>query len=341
MTSEIAAAYDGIARKEISLEQRQLSKIIHLRQFNNWIKSILIAKYCPEPYASIFDLACGKGGDIPKWKRKNPNLFILGDISFDSLREAYRKFANVQKECRAIFLGGDIFECRVSDFLDPDIRFSISSCQFAFHYSFRDEKYAMSAVQNLCERLVRGGYILITIPNAARIVKRLREVAPSTVIENSLFRIEREFDLDNIPAFGARYVFDLVDAVDHCPEYLVHPTVMSLLFKKYNCDLVETYEFPEYYAHSIEKEPQMKELYLDLLRRLEMSNTAMTPEEWEVVSLYSFYVYRKAGEMAPGPSRPIYNDPKRGNFKIMNVDTGVEMEEHIELKKHERGLKRR
>ena len=150
MSTHVRDAYDKGARNTTSVAERQNSRTIHLRQFNNWIKAILVQKYCPEPYAAILDVACGRGGDIPKWKRKNPNQFVFGDISIDSLKEAYKKYRAVKCACRAFFLGGDIFGCRVKDFIPENMRFHISSCQFALHYSFRDEEYATNAVRNLC-----------------------------------------------------------------------------------------------------------------------------------------------------------------------------------------------
>ena len=324
MSTHVRDAYDKGARNTTSVAERQNSRTIHLRQFNNWIKAILVQKYCPEPYAAILDVACGRGGDIPKWKRKNPNQFVFGDISIDSLKEAYKKYRAVKCACRAFFLGGDIFGCRVKDFIPENMRFHISSCQFALHYSFRDEEYATNAVRNLTELLLPGGYVILTVPNACRIVKMLREHPENPVIQNSLYRIERHFEVNGeIPAFGAEYVFDLVESVDNCSEYLVHPAVLESLFRKFNCKLQWHWDFHEFYWYALDYEPAMKDLYLELLGRLDMANADMTPDEWEVISLYSFYVFRKdfiPGKIKPGPQKPEYNEPKRNEFDIMNVE---------------------
>lgn len=326
-------AYDSVAVNTMTVEERQGSRTIHLRQFNNWIKSVLIARYCPSPHASILDMACGKGGDIPKWKRKDPNQFVFGDISPESLLKAYEKYASVKCPTRAFFLCGDIFKCDLKQFIPSDLHFHISSCQMAFHYSFKTEELARSAVRNLCERLVSGGYVLLTIPNACRIVKLLREKAPETRISNELFFIERNFELDNIPMFGAEYIFHLVESVPPCPEYLVHPEVMKALFREYNCKCVEEMEFHKYYSHALEHMPDMKMLFLELLERLEMDNAAMTKEEWDIISLYSCYVFQKddGKKPKPLPSEAKYREPKRGDFQIMHVDDGTLEDVHIPL----------
>lgn len=319
----VSRSYDYIAKEHggVSVEDRQKSPTIHLRQFNNWIKSVLIDRYCPSPYATIFDCACGKGGDIPKWKLKEPNEYILGDISIDSLQYAYLKYQSVKSNCRAFFIGGDTFSCNLSNLIPPEIKFHISSCQFAFHYCFQSESLARSAVRNLCERLLPGGYVLLTIPNACRIVKLLRD-SDSTKIGNSLYSIERRFELDNIPPFGAEYVFNLVESVDQCPEYLVHPAIMTSLFSEYKCELIETFPFHDYYHEAITSHPKMAKLFSDLLQKLGFQNADMTQDEWDTVGLYSFYVFQKSGTLPSLPTNPIYNVPKDNTFEIADAKTG-------------------
>ncbi|OHT10765.1 mRNA cap guanine-N7 methyltransferase 1 [Tritrichomonas foetus] len=324
MSNEVAQAYDGIARTaaKVSVEERQNSPTIHLRQFNNWIKSTLIDRFCPSPNATILDCACGKGGDIPKWKLKNPNEFVFGDISIDSLKVAYQKYQKVKTQCRATFIGGDTFSCNISSMIPKDTRFHISSCQFAFHYSFRDEVLARSAVTNLCERLLPGGYVILTIPNACRIVKLLRENSSSRRIGNSLYYIERNFDMDNIPMFGAEYIFNLIESVNNCAEYLVHPAVMVSLFQENKCELVETYPFHDYYHETLKYFPAMAKLFSDLLLRLGVENAEMTQDEWDVISLYSFYVFKKSGVLPPMPEVARYKVPKGNTFEIIDAATG-------------------
>lgn len=58
--------------------------------------------------------------------------------------------------------------------------------------------------------------------------KKLRTTTEST-ISNEHYQITSVFDKVAVPRFGAEYVFHLEDAIDDCPEYLVHwPTLCRL-----------------------------------------------------------------------------------------------------------------
>lgn len=65
------------------MDQRELSPIIGLKKFNNWIKSVLIGKFCDRPRdygmsrgARVLDIGCGKGGDLNKWKQARISLYV-------------------------------------------------------------------------------------------------------------------------------------------------------------------------------------------------------------------------------------------------------------------------
>jgi mRNA (guanine-N7-)-methyltransferase len=63
-TEEIVAThYNNI--KEKGIESRKNSQIIGLKNFNNWVKSVLIQKYLIKR-GKVLDLCCGKGGDLLK-----------------------------------------------------------------------------------------------------------------------------------------------------------------------------------------------------------------------------------------------------------------------------------
>ena len=84
------------ARPEIGKVMRQESPIIGLKNFNNWIKSVLFANFCHPALASsptiqrprpglkkapitrgkVLDMGCGKGGDLNKWAKARISEYI-------------------------------------------------------------------------------------------------------------------------------------------------------------------------------------------------------------------------------------------------------------------------
>jgi mRNA (guanine-N7-)-methyltransferase len=60
-------------------------------------------------------------------------------------------------------------------YTDPQIKFNLVSCQFAFHYCFESLQQADCMMRNASEKLETGGYFIGSIPNAYEIVKRHKE----------------------------------------------------------------------------------------------------------------------------------------------------------------------
>ncbi|KAH0617836.1 hypothetical protein JD844_016468 [Phrynosoma platyrhinos] len=78
-TEAVAAHYNKL--EEVGLEQRSMSRIFHLRNFNNWIKSVLIGEFLDrvrrrKQNITVLDLGCGKGGDLLKWRKGRINRLV-------------------------------------------------------------------------------------------------------------------------------------------------------------------------------------------------------------------------------------------------------------------------
>ena len=143
--NEINEAYSKIALSAPDREERQNSRIIHLRTFNNWVKSYLIDMYTPMPNACIFDCACGRGGDLQKWSLKNQSSFLFADVARQAIGKLYQRLSTGRnKNCDATFIIGDSYSHDIAELLaqhSNEVKtFQIASCQFAFHYAFIDEK---------------------------------------------------------------------------------------------------------------------------------------------------------------------------------------------------------
>lgn len=174
---EVRNHYDN--RGEQGIQKRNTSPILHLRNFNNWIKRILLSLYMnrvqrnpnkPKNEKNKFalDLCCGKMGDIQKWNTSHVQCVIGADIAIESLKSGLQRYKGKMKEKFSLLLIQA--NCTVIDistaFPDKNLLFDICSCQFALHYAFGCYEHARMLIQNASQNLRKGGYFIGTIPNS-------------------------------------------------------------------------------------------------------------------------------------------------------------------------------
>lgn len=83
------------SRPEVGVVQRLDSPIIGLKNFNNWVKSVLITRFAHPALVKslsasgrakgkVLDMGCGKGGDMTKWaKARIKELICIGTLIID------------------------------------------------------------------------------------------------------------------------------------------------------------------------------------------------------------------------------------------------------------------
>ncbi|XP_077542070.1 mRNA cap guanine-N(7) methyltransferase-like [Haemaphysalis longicornis] len=262
LASIVQSHYNSIGNG--GLQERQRSRILHMRNFNNWIKSMLIREYIakrkedmPEdsPFR-VLDLGAGKGGDLQKWKKGNISYLVCADIAGTSLKHAEERYRELRERHRrqrepghifqAEFIEADCTRVRLKElFQHQNMTLDLVSCQFAFHYSFESLPQARCMLRNAAECLVPGGYFIGTTPDANDIVRRVRK-APGLKFGNDVFHIEFSSSKEKFPLFGARYNFHLAEVVD-CPEFLVNFDVLEELAKEFDLKLVYRKRFEEFF----------------------------------------------------------------------------------------------
>jgi mRNA (guanine-N7-)-methyltransferase len=182
----VAAAYD--AHKDRGIHGRKESSILHLKNFNNWVKAVLISEFAPRS-PRVLDLACGKCGDIQKWRIAGVERYCGVDISITGISDGAGRFnsVNTKPTSSGRYMEGKLARAdlgvtnlKASGIVGTNESFDTISIQFALHYLFQSEHRALAFFRNIADCLAIGGVFLGTIPDAAYLVRRIRDTAMSS-----------------------------------------------------------------------------------------------------------------------------------------------------------------
>nr|SVE70470.1 EOG090X07I2 [Daphnia similis]SVE71094.1 EOG090X07I2 [Daphnia similis]SVE71725.1 EOG090X07I2 [Daphnia similis] len=336
--SVVANHYNQLSERGVA--ERKESRIFHMRNLNNWIKSRIIGNMLdrirkengPHCRLNVLDLGCGKGGDLLKWERGHVHHVVCADIAETSIEQCKERYAKLKHRSRQVFSAEFIAaDCSKENIMERmenrELKLDLVSCQFAFHYSFESLPQAEQMLANVSCNLQPGGYFIGTTTDAYDIMRRLgRDENPENrKFGNSIFSVEfpPETNLDPPPLFGAKYNFHLEEVVD-CPEFLVNFPTFEKLALKYGLTLVQKTRFEDFVPQELERGKdllmRMKALeayppfanqelvsqdhsdYLHAQEYLDSCSTAegfhpkigtLSKDEWEAVSLYLVYIFRK------------------------------------------------
>ncbi|KAF2903708.1 hypothetical protein ILUMI_02465 [Ignelater luminosus] len=258
----IATHYNSLEEK--GLDERSKSRIFYMRNFHNWIKSMLINEYLTKIRDNkkhnapirVMDMGCGKGGDLLKWRKGGISHLICADIASVSLDQCKSRYSDMQNRSGRDRNPGNIYSIEYIEadctkvrlrekYKDPSMKLDLVSCQFVFHYSFESLTQAECMIHNAAECLQPGGFFIGTIPDANDLLTRVRKSRLNS-FGNEVFQVTFESDINKPPLFGAKYNFHLDGVVD-CPEFLVHFPTLIKLAKKYGLRLVRKEKFYEFY----------------------------------------------------------------------------------------------
>ncbi|XP_023683892.1 mRNA cap guanine-N(7) methyltransferase [Paramormyrops kingsleyae] len=327
---KVASHYNTL--QECSREARTRSRIFYMRNFNNWLKSVLIGEILEKVKQSrkelcVLDLGCGKGGDLLKWRMGNIHKLVCADIASVSVEQCEQRYLDMRKKNHrqdrlfsAEFITADCTKELLSTKLkDPNMTFDVCSCQFVYHYSFESLQQAEMMLRNACERLRPGGFFIGTTPDAFELVKRL-EASESNSFGNNVYRVTFQ-KKDVYPLFGCQYDFSL-EGVVNVPEFLVYFPLFQEMAKKYNMRLVSKKTFSEFFKEKIANEQHrtlMKRMqalepypaddrnrltFQDASEYEHARSRAESPDarvplgtlsrsEWEAASIYLVFVFEK------------------------------------------------
>lgn len=195
-----------------TIEREKMASKKMLDFHNYWVKSQLIKSF--KGKESLFDIACGKGGDLFKWREAQFTKILGIDYNRDNIENpktgAYARLLKTLKDPRVnmrgtkhVFLtmdgGKKITPEQIESLSDENDRyvaqtiwglnkypalkeyagyandgFDIVSCQFAVHYFFESEEKLDSFVFNVNKSLKNGGYFIGTCLDGREVKKLLK-----------------------------------------------------------------------------------------------------------------------------------------------------------------------
>eukprot|EP01139_Manchomonas_bermudensis_P023447 Amastigsp_a841149_116.p2 type:complete len:405 gc:universal Amastigsp_a841149_116:88-1302(+) len=330
--SEVGRFYDTQVGR--SLEERAQGPIAVMRQFQNWIKNVIIVTFCRKQGFKVLDIAAGKGGDLHKFTACSIGLWFAVDISAMSVHEACNRYNELKvRGFDARFVIADCGATLLSAALPalwPTLSFDLVSCQFAMHYFFESETRLRVFFRNVTERLVPGAHFVATTLNAGELLGRLNKTPRESLrFGNDIYEVafrervplvlERDEPVCPEPRleFGCEYHFHLADVVDF-PEYIVWPATLRRVAAEFGMSVRAIVPFLKYAEQSLKREecrrlPQFKKCFAD-------GKWLLSPSEVEAVSLYSVVILQKEGSHVLSPSifKPF---PKQTEADVIDLTT--------------------
>lgn len=205
------------SQRKQDIYYQKITNLCHkMRDFNNWIKSIIFINYCSPSATTIggknvrqtlLDFGCGRGGDVEKMYFARIAEYVGFDPDFENIYSAsdsiYTRY-NKSKAKFPDFYRGTFFQADGGIVLDlehqlkafpnmskeniksieralpKDKQFDIINSQFAIHYLFKDNTSINNMIHNIKTYLKKDGYVLLTLFDPATIVSSFDETGKIT-----------------------------------------------------------------------------------------------------------------------------------------------------------------
>lgn len=279
----------------------------HLRIKDDMYKSYL------HKNDTLLELAVGRGGDLPKWRRIRPSRVVGMDLSLNNLTSpiggAAARYVTELQENPAqtlppvLFIQGDMTKHPLFDQEDKYMAilrgdhaanteylqkfeglkvFDVLSCQFALHYACESEDTFRAFAQNVRDACKEGGTFFGTCSDGRSIYSLLlgKRTHHFKLGEHWAGEYTKEYmdvgESEGIPAddtFGMPVTVFLESFEKPAKEYLVPFKKVTEIMNEMGFDLVESKPFREIYT--------------------EQRAITLTPEEQLFSSLNRTFVFRK------------------------------------------------
>jgi mRNA (guanine-N7-)-methyltransferase len=282
---------DFYNRRAAAGEARSQSVILALRTHCNYVKTLLLQDYA-QGCARVLDLCGGRGGDLGKWRALGTVKHLVHvDVAQGAVDEAERRWqaAGGPAHFNASFYTVDCHTPAIDQAIGSPM-FDVASCQFALHYAFETELKAYTMLSAVARHLKRGARFVGTVPDGHAIIAALQgqpalvnACCSISLVASSSSSTAIAAATTLLPAFGSKYIFTLVDAVDRVPEYLVTRQALEYVGQRAGLRLVVYESFVAFAARH-----EAPALYA------RMCPNPMSQEEDMAFALYNVFVFEKS-----------------------------------------------
>nr|QBK88426.1 MAG: mRNA capping enzyme [Mimivirus LCMiAC01] len=199
------------SRKEDIYYQMKTTLAKPMRNFHNWLKSIIIYTYCNPEYnknesVSVLDIACGRGGDLMKFYYSKVKFYVGIDIDnnglisptdgavsrYNKMKRSYPNFPNMSfihadagvildydEQIKALGSMTSTNKKLMNKYFSVNENkrtiFDRINCQFAIHYMLKNKIIWNNFLKNIKMYLRPGGYMMITTFDADKVRKILEK----------------------------------------------------------------------------------------------------------------------------------------------------------------------
>eukprot|EP00775_Hariotina_reticulata_P012819 gene12819-12946_t len=221
---------EGVSTAD-ALKARREGPAAPLKLFHNEIKRRLIYRFAYGA-ESLLDYACGRGGDIHKWKSAKVQHVKGLDLSPNEIDEARRRYDELVNKnrgrlaLRCEFAQTDLLGLQVVKEEQP---FDVITCMFALHYFFDKEDTCKVMLQTIAANLKTGGYFIACLPDGKRVKHNLQR--SGGILEEEHLYLKQLWQGKDSP-FGSKYIMNIPDTVVEGHEGFSEGSEEFLVFEK-------------------------------------------------------------------------------------------------------------
>jgi hypothetical protein len=249
-----------------------------LRQFTNWVKSVLIYTYCGkyDMKKTVLDIGFGRGADISKYFYAQVKELVALDYDYDALYSTYDsaskrykqnkhmpgfpKMNFIQADCGSLLTLENQKKAipnyakessKIFNKVLNNKKFDVIVSNLAIHYMFRNDESVKNLFSNFNTYLKSKGYIVLTLFDGDLVMDILKgnnKYTSYRIDEEGnkvkYYEINKKFSNNKLENKTGNaidvYMSWFMEEGNYQEEYLISKKYMIDIMKKNNMSLVET-----------------------------------------------------------------------------------------------------